>query len=335
MTARPAAAGTTASHRARVVIARPVAQALAARRPVVALETTLVTHGLPHPEGLATALELEGEIAAAGATPATIGVLDGAARIGLTHAELERLATGGEAAKLNLSNLAAGLVSRSPGSTTVAATLQIAAWAGIETFATGGIGGVHRGSSGDVSSDLAALARFPVAVVCAGAKAVLDLARTVEALETLGVPVYGFRTDRFPAFYRRDSGLPVDRSFDSIEALALALRAHWGLGATTGAVVANPIPAEFEMPEALYETALERALADAAAEAIRGRAVTPFLLDRLRTLTEGRSVFSNLALLRHNARVAAELARALASGGRRRPAPRRPSRPRRGSARRS
>ena len=299
----------------RVVIAEAVSRALAAQRPVVALETTLLTHGLPHPEGLQTALELESDILAGGATPATIGVLDGAARVGLDRAALERLAGAERPAKLNLSNLAARIVSGRPGSTTVAATVQLAARAGIDVLATGGIGGVHRdaAANGDVSSDLTALARFPVAVVCAGAKAVLDLPRTVEMLETLGVPVYGYKTERFPAFYRRDAGLPVDEAFESIEALALAVRAHWALGGTTGIVVANPIPPEHEMPEGLYEPALERALTEAAERQMRGRGVTPFLLERLRKLTEGRSVFSNLALLRHNARIGALLACALAA----------------------
>jgi pseudouridine-5'-phosphate glycosidase len=182
-------------------------------------------------------------------------------------------------------------------------------------LATGGIGGVHRdaGESGDVSSDLTALARFPMAVVCAGAKAVLDLAKTVEALETLGVPTYGLGTNTFPAFYRRESGLPVDRRFEAVEDLARAVRAHFSLGLGTGVVVANPIPPQEEMPAPLYEKALAQALADAARARLRGRGVTPFLLERLRELTEGHSVFSNRALLRHNARVAGALAEALAS----------------------
>jgi pseudouridine-5'-phosphate glycosidase len=181
-------------------------------------------------------------------------------------------------------------------------------------MATGGIGGVHRDAdrTGDVSSDLTALARSPVAVICAGAKAVLDLARTLEALETLGVPVYGLGTDRFPAFYRRDSGLPVDQRFDTVRALAAAVRAHFDLGLGSGVVVANPVPLEDEMPAALYESSLERALADARRQAVRGRALTPFLLERLRELTEGRSVLSNRALLRANAAAAAALAVALA-----------------------
>jgi pseudouridine-5'-phosphate glycosidase len=296
------------------IVAPPVAEALAAGRPVVALETTLVTHGLPHPEGVAAAAELEAEVRAAGAVPATIGVLDGRVRVGLSAGDLERLATAREVAKLNLSNLAAQLASGRAGSTTVAATLFLAHRVGIKVLATGGIGGVHRdaGESGDVSSDLTALARFPMAVVCAGAKAVLDLAKTVEALETLGVPTYGLGTNTFPAFYRRESGLPVDRRFEAVEDLARAVRAHFSLGLGTGVVVANPIPPQEEMPAPLYEKALAQALADAARARLRGRGVTPFLLERLRELTEGHSVFSNRALLRHNARVAGALAEALA-----------------------
>jgi pseudouridine-5'-phosphate glycosidase len=294
-------------------ISPPVSAALAAGRPVVALETTLVTHGLPHPRGLEAGAALEAEVAAAGAVPATIGVLDGRVRVGLTPAELERLASAPDTAKLNPSNLAAQVAGGRPGSTTVAATLAVAARAGIRVFATGGIGGVHRGAgeSGDVSADLHELGRFEVAVVCAGAKAVLDLPRTVEMLETLGVPVYGLGTDEFPAFYRRGSGLAVDRRFDDLETMARAIGTHWGLGLSTGVVVANPIPPEHEMPLELYEEALAGALAEAAERNVRGRAVTPFLLDRLRERTEGRSVFSNLALLRHNARVAGLLAGAL------------------------
>jgi pseudouridine-5'-phosphate glycosidase len=291
-----------------------VAAAMKDGRPVVALETTLVTHGLPHPDGVRAAAELEAEVVAAGAVPATIGVLDGRVRVGLSAAELERLALAPDTAKLNLSNLAAQVAAGQPGSTTVAATMAAAAAVGIRVFATGGIGGVHRGAdeTGDVSADLQALGRHEVAVVCAGAKAVLDLPKTVEMLESLGVPLYGLGTDEFPAFYRRASGLPVDQRFDDLEALARAVDTHWSLGLGTGVVVANPIPLEHEMPLEVYEGAMAAALAEAAGKNIRGRAVTPFLLERLRVLTEGRSVFSNLALLRHNARVAGALAGALA-----------------------
>jgi pseudouridine-5'-phosphate glycosidase len=307
-----AAAGVVVN--ALVSVSPFVAQALARGRPVVALETTLVTHGLPHPDGVRAAAEIEAEVVSTGAVPATIGVLEGRVRVGLSADELARLATTPGTVKLNLSNLAAQVASGEPGSTTVAATLAIAAAAGIRVFATGGIGGVHRGvaETGDVSADLHALATHQVAVVCAGAKAVLDLPRTVEMLESLGVPVFGLGTDEFPAFYRRASGLPVDRRFDDPMALARAADTHWALGLGTGIVVANPIPAEHEMPREAYEGAMQRALDEAAAAGVRGREVTPFLLERLRTLTEGASVFSNLALLRHNARVAGALAGALA-----------------------
>ena len=292
------------------VIADTVAIALAERRPVVALETTLVTHGLPHPDGVEAALALEAAVREEGATPATIGVLDGAIRVGMDSAALERLATSKDTVKLNPGNLAAQVASGKPGSTTVAATMFAAARVGIEVFATGGIGGVHRGAAetGDVSADMTALGRYPVAVVCAGAKAILDLPKTVEMLETLGVPVLGYQTDEFPAFYRRSSGLKVDHYCEDLAAMAKAVRAHFVLALGTGIVIANPIPAAHELDTAVYESALATALADANAAGARGRDVTPFLLDRMRTLTEGRSVFSNLALLEHNARIGARLA---------------------------
>jgi pseudouridylate synthase len=298
---------------ADAVVATRVADALAARRPVVALETTLVTHGFPHPEGLEVAMQLEGAVASEGAQPATIGIVDGRIHVGLSGAEIEQLATCGRAVKLNLSNLAAHLVPGSWGSTTVAATLLVAQRAGIRVFATGGIGGVHRNAieTGDVSADLTALARFPLAVVCAGAKAVLDLPRTLELLETLGVPVFGFGTDEFPAFYSRESGLSVDRRFDDIGLLAEAVRAHFALNTGTGLLVVNPVPREHELPRDVCQPAIERALADATQRGIRGRDVTPFLLERLRTLTEGASVFSNRALLISNAMLAGRLAAAL------------------------
>ncbi len=299
-----------------VVVAPEVREAVAARRPVVALETTLVTHGLPAPEGRETAREMEAIVREEGAVPATIGVLDGRARVGLTADELDRLAAAPGVAKLNLGNLAAQIATGGPGSTTVAATALLAHRAGLAVFATGGIGGVHRGftETGDVSADLGALARLPIAVVCSGAKAMLDLPRTLEALETLGVPVLGVGTDRFPAFYHRDSGLPLDRGFERIEDLAAAVRTHFALGTGTGVVVANPVPADHEMPAELYEGALRRALVDAAQERVRGRDVTPFLLERFRVLTDGRSLFSNRGLLLDNARVGARLARALLAG---------------------
>ncbi len=232
----------------------------------------------------------------------------------MDRSALTALANAERVAKCNLSNLGAQLASRAPGSTTVAATMAIAASCGIEVFATGGIGGVHRGEthSGDISADLTALARHPVAVVCAGAKAILDLPRTVQALETAGVPVFGFETDEFPAFYRRSSGLAVDRRFDEPGPLARAIRMHWDLGLGTGVLVVNPIPAADELPIESYESAMAEALAEADRRGVVGRDVTPFLLDRLRERTGGASVRANLALLAHNAQVAAALAGALA-----------------------
>ena len=225
-----ASSGSMRTMRHLFVIADTVAIALAERRPVVALETTLVTHGLPHPDGVEAALALEAAVREEGAVPATIGVLDGAIRVGMDSAALERLATSKDTVKLNPGNLAAQVASGKPGSTTVAATMFAAARVGIEVFATGGIGGVHRGAAetGDVSADMTALGRYPVAVVCAGAKAILDLPKTVEMLETLGVPVLGYQTDEFPAFYRRSSGLKVDHRFEDLAAMANAEigRAH-------------------------------------------------------------------------------------------------------------
>ena len=295
------------------VVAPDVRASLEAGRAVVALESTLVTHGLPPPDGLRVAAELEDEVRAAGALPATVGVLEGALRVGLTPEELARLAATPKVTKLNPGNLAAHVAAGASGSTTVAATMLAAARAGIRVFATGGIGGVHRDAAetGDVSADVFALARHPVAVVCAGAKAVLDLPRTVELLETLGVPVIGLGTDEFPSFYRRGSGLPVDARVETIAELAAVVRAHFELG-EGGVLVANPIPVADELPEDVYEPALRQALREVGERGIRGRAVTPFLLDRLRESTGGRSVTANLALLRNDARVAGSLAVELA-----------------------
>lgn len=294
-------------------VSSDVAAAVAAGKPVVALETTLVTHGLPQPDGIRVAAALEDAVRSHGGVPATIGILDGTVRIGVTRAELERLAAATNPVKVNLGNFAAEVAAGGVGSTTVAATM-FAAWkAGIHVFATGGIGGVHRGAAetGDVSADLTALARYPVAVVCAGAKAILDLPRTVEMLETLGVPILGVGTAEFPAFYRRESGLRVDRCCDSIADVARTVRTHFDLGFTSGLVVANPVAESDALPKALHDSALGTALLEAAD--VSGRGVTPYLLDRMRALTGGASVKTNEALLLNNARVAADLAVALAA----------------------
>ena len=293
-------------------VAAEVAAAVAAGRPVVALETTLVTHGLPQPEGVRVAAALEDAVRAHGAIPATIGIIDGTVRVGITRQELERLAAAAHPVKVNLGNFAAEVAAGGCGSTTVAATMFAAWQAGIRVFATGGIGGVHRGvgDTGDVSADLTALSRYPVAVVCAGAKAILDLPRTVEMLEMLGVPVLGMGTAEFPAFYRRESGLRVDRRCDTVADVARVVRTHILLGFTSGLVVANPVPEADALPKDLHDSALGTALLEAAD--VSGRDVTPYLLDRMRALTGGASVKANEALLLNNARVAADLAVALA-----------------------
>ena len=301
---------TTRSINSDTVISDEVAAAIAEHRPVVALETTLVTHGLPQPDGVRVAVALEETVRSRGATPATIGVLAGKICVGMSRLELEQLAATPGVAKLNLSNFAAQLASGASGSTTVAATMFVADRVGITVFATGGIGGVHRGAAetGDVSADLIALSRYRVAVVCAGAKAILDLPKTVEMLETLGVPVLGFGTDEFPAFYRRQSGLRVDRRCDDVASLAAAVRTHFDLGFGTGVVIGNPIPAADELPLEVYDRAMIEALSAAAAKGVQGRDVTPFLLERMRLLTEGESVAVNQSLLVNNALVAADLA---------------------------
>jgi pseudouridine-5'-phosphate glycosidase len=286
-----------------------IADEVAAARAVVALESTLVAHGLPWPDNLEVARELEAAVRAAGAVPATIAVLDGQARIGLSAEALERLArAGGSIPKAGATDLAGHLARRGAAATTVSATAVLAAHAGIHVFATGGIGGVHRGDTGDVSHDLVALARTPIAVVSAGAKAILDLPRTLEALETLGVLVVGYRCDELPAFYARSSGLALDHRSDDVVDLAAICHARWdGLGG--GVLVCNPIP---DAAALAIETDVNDAIADAARAGITGKRLTPYLLARLAEATRGASIRANRALAVHDAHVAAELAVALA-----------------------
>ncbi|MCC5874631.1 MAG: pseudouridine-5'-phosphate glycosidase [Candidatus Sumerlaeia bacterium] len=306
------------SPRFHLDIGPEISSAISRNLPVVALESTVITHGLPWPENVEVARLLEKTIRDNGAVPATLAILDGRLRVGLSDGEIETLAKSDDAQKLNLGNLAAGMVSGRPGSTTVGATMYIAHLAGISVFATGGIGGVHRGVADtmDISNDLVALSRIPVAVVSAGAKAILDLPKTVEFLETLGVPTYGWQTDEFPAFYRRKSGQRVDARFDDMDALAKAVSTHWSLGLESGIVVANPIPEQHELAEHVYTNAIAAALSGAEEADVTGRAVTPFLLDALRKASEGQSVFSNTRLLENNAALAARLAVALGKGNR-------------------
>ena len=293
-----------------------VAAAQAEGRPVVALESTIVTHGLPWPQNLETARAVEAAVRAEGAAPATIAVLGGRAHVGLDAARLEALARATDMAKLSRADLAARMALLGDGSTTVAATMICARLAGIALFATGGIGGVHRGAerTWDVSADLDELARTPVTVVSAGAKAILDLPRTLEALETRGVPVIGWRTDRLPAFWSREAGLPAPLRMDREADLARAhrLREAMGLG---GQLVANPISAEAEIPWAEIAPVIERAQAEADAAGVGGKALTPFLLARVLEATEGRSLRANAALIVSNAALAARIAAALVEGG--------------------
>lgn len=290
-------------------------EALDARRPVVALESTVISHGLPRPVNLETAREVERIVREAGAIPATVAIADGQAIVGASAALLERLASEDGVAKISTRDIAPLLADRSRlGATTVAATAEIAARAGIEVFATGGIGGVHRGADRtfDVSADLAAIARHPVCVVCAGAKLVLDLPKTLEQLETLGVPVIGFGTDEFPAFYVRSSGLKLPHRADGAVAAARVARAQLDRGA--GLVVAVPIPEADALDAANVEADIERALERAEREGVQGAAVTPFLLRALGEHAGGRTLTANVALLRNNAAVAAAIARELATG---------------------
>lgn len=291
-----------------------VAAALRERRAVVALESTIITHGMPYPANVETALAVEGVIRAHGAVPATIAILNGRLKAGLSPAEIEGLALAKDVVKTSRRDMGVVVARGQTGATTVAATMIVAAMAGIRVFVTGGIGGVHRGAETtmDVSADLSELARTPVAVVCAGAKAILDLGLTLEYLETHGVPVLGLGTDRFPAFYTRDSGFGVPHTVADAAAAAAAISAHWALGLDSGVVVANPIPEAAALPKAEIDAAIAAALADAQAEGVTGKAVTPFLLARLGEITAGRSLTANIALVKHNAAVGAELAVALA-----------------------
>ncbi|MFM7343764.1 MAG: pseudouridine-5'-phosphate glycosidase [Tagaea sp.] len=291
-------------------LAPEIAEALARKAPVVALESTIVAHGLPRPDNLAAGQALEAEVRRAGAAPATIAILDGRICVGLSPRQLETLALSEGIAKASRRDLAALIAKRANGATTVAATMAVASMAGIAVFATGGIGGVHRGAetSFDVSADLPELARSPVAVISAGAKSILDLPKTLETLETHGVPVWGWRTDAFPAFYSPDSGLRVDARFDDIFELARAVAAHRRLGGG-GMLIANPIPADAALD---IEPAIAEAVRAAEAQGIGGKALTPFLLARINERTGGKSLAANLALARNNARLGGELAAALA-----------------------
>jgi pseudouridine-5'-phosphate glycosidase len=293
-----------------------IAAALAVNAPVVALESTVIAHGLPRPHNLDTALQMEAAVRAAGALPATIAVLDGQLVVGLTEEQIALIAETDDVAKASSSDLAAILASRRTGATTVAATVYIAARAGINIVATGGIGGAHRGSENtfDVSTDLIELARTPVAVVCSGAKVILDLPKTVEILETMGVPVVGYSTNEFPAFYSRESGLALQHRVDTPDEAARLMCVHRDLGGlaqgatSAGMLIVNPPPAEKALPRDQVEALICSAVADAEAGGIRGKSVTPFLLKRLAHDSSGKTLQTNIALLVANAGLAARIA---------------------------
>lgn len=279
--------------------------------PIVALESTVITHGLPRPENLKLARELEDVVQENGAVPATMALLEGKIRIGLTDRELENLAMLKDPRKISLRDFGIALAGGLSGGTTVAATLFTAARAGIKVFATGGIGGVHRGAPFDVSADLPQLGKSPVLVVCAGAKAILDLHATHEVLETQGVPIIGFQTDELPAFYSSNSGLPVDFQVETPdEAARIALKA-WEAGLKSAVLLVVPPPPETAMPSDQMEVAIQASLEEASQQGIHGAATTPFLLSRVSELTGGHSLQANLELLRNNARVAAQVAVAM------------------------
>ncbi len=293
-----------------------VAAARAAGKPVVALESTIIAHGMPWPQNLETAREVEDVIRAEGAVPATIAVIDGRIRVGLTNEELQQLAQAPDAMKLSRRDLPYAIATGRLGATTVAATMICAQLAGIEVFVTGGIGGVHRGGheSFDISADLQELARTPVVVVCAGAKSILDLGLTLEYLETHGVPVLSIGQENFAAFFTPDSGLRADFRLDDADSQARFIRAKWALGLGGGVVVSNPVPAAHAMPRAEIDAITAQALAEADQQGIHGKAITPFLLARIKALTGGRSLATNIALVKNNAVAGARLARALQAG---------------------
>lgn len=287
-----------------------VQAALDHARPVVALESTIITHGMPYPQNLQTAQQVEDDVRKTGAIPATIAVIDGDLRVGLEGQTLEKLAKFERAAKLSRADLAVCMAGGGTGSTTVSATMIAAHLAGIAVFATGGIGGVHQGAEQtfDISADLQELAQTPVTVVCAGAKAILDLPKTLETLETLGVPVIAYGQDSLSAFWSRDSGLPAPLRLDVAAQIAKAHLMRGRLGLPGGQLIANPIPPHDEIPSSILSPLIAQAQADATQQGLSGKRVTPFLLKRIFELTKGQSLSANIALIRHNARLAAEIA---------------------------
>jgi pseudouridine-5'-phosphate glycosidase len=300
-----------------LALTEEVRTALAEGRPVVALESTIISHGMPYPQNVAMATEVERIIRDGGATPATIAVLGGSPRVGLTPEDLELLATDADVAKVSLRDLPYVIARGQHGATTVAATMRLAALAGIRTFVTGGLGGVHRGAQQtfDVSADLTELAQTDVAVVSAGVKSILDIGLTLETLETLGVPVIGYGTDEFPAFFSRRSGFAAPMRADTPAELAAIMRTKWDLGIRGGLDIANPIPEADEIPAAEIDAIIGQALRDMDAKGIKGKQATPYLLGRIVEITAGESLRANIALVKNNARLGAAIAVEYAAAG--------------------
>ncbi len=296
-----------------ILISPKITTALDLGTPIVALESTVITHGLPHPQNLELARDMEKQVYNFGATPAIVALLDGKIRIGLLDEELVRLSNAEADSILKVSHrdFATAILKKKNGGTTVAGTMFVAHMAGIKVFATGGIGGVHKESPFDISTDLRALAEIPMIVVCAGAKAILDLPATLEYLESMGVPVVGYQTHEFPAFYSRESGLGVSVRLDSPKEIADFAKAHWELGMKSAILVTNPIPEINAIPKSEMDPIIARASAEAIKQGIHGQKLTPFLLNRIRELTKGKSLKANLALLLNNALLAAEIAKVM------------------------
>jgi pseudouridine-5'-phosphate glycosidase len=298
------------------VLSAAVRTALDLGAPLVALESTVITHGLPHPQNLQLARDMQRLVSENGATPATVAILDGKVHVGLEPAELERLANVDPVRKVSRRDFAAAITKKECGGTTVAGTLFAADRVGMRVFATGGIGGVHESGGMDISTDLQALADTPLVVVCAGAKAILDLPATLEVLETLGVPVVGYGTDEFPAFYSRESGLPVSARVDSPAEAAEFARAHWEIGMHSAVLICQPLPVGRDLPREHVDGAILQTRQEAASQGIHGQSLTPFLLQRLGELTDGETLTANLELLHNNAALAARIAGVIEPGRR-------------------
>ena len=301
-----------------IIRSNEIKRAMSISLSVVALESTVLTHGLPRPQNLQLAHDMEHAVRAEGATPATIAFLDGALHVGLSESEIERLAKETNAFKVGPRDFATVTTRQACGGTTVAGTMLACKHAHIKVFATGGIGGVHRESGFDISADLQALATIPMIVVCAGAKAILDLPATLEYLETMSVPVVGYGTDEFPAFYSRESGLDVSVRLDTLQEIVEFARAHWNTGMQSAVLVANPVPGADAIPQSEMEPIIEQASREARDKKIHGQQLTPFLLQRISDLTRGRSMRANLSLLLNNARLAAQIAHAWRTAEKRR-----------------